>query len=420
MITVIGLGFVGLTTGLGFSNKGYKVFGFDIDKKKINCIKNNRIPFFEPYLEEELKKNINKNFIIIDDLKQGVSNSKVIFYCVGTPCNNDGSTDLSYIFSALKSTLKIIQNEKDYKVLVIKSTIPPSTTKEKIKVFIENSGFKVGEDIGLTNNPEFLREGYAWYDFINPDRIVIGTEDKKSGDILEDIYKPFNAPIFKVSFNTAEFIKYLSNTLLSTLISFSNEMSIIAYTIGDINVQESFKILHLDKRWNGNPAHMTSYVYPGCGFGGYCLPKDTKALLVQSSDKGYSPYILKSVLETNKKIKKYLIDKVIRIINKDEYIGILGLSFKPNSDDVRETPAKDIIKMLLDKGYNNIIAYDPIAVENFRKEYNFPIEYSNTLIDVVKKSAYLIILTAWKEFKNNKDLIYKKNVWDFRYFMEQC
>ena len=415
MIAVIGLGFVGLTTGLGFSNKGYKVYGFDIDRDRLTSIENSKVPFHEPFLKNAIRKNINQRFFIAKDIKEAVDNSRIIFYCVGTPCNKDGSADLKYLLRSICDTLKCVE-KGDFKLLVIKSTIPPSTTEKVLRPYIENLGFKIGHDIGLANNPEFLREGHAWEDFIKPDRIVIGCADKKSGAILERLYRPFNAPVLKFSMNTAEFIKYLSNTLLANLISFSNEMSMIADTIGNIDIKSSFKALHLDKRWYGRPAQMTTYVYPGCGFGGYCLPKDTEALCVLARRKGYQPLILKNILDVNRNIKKYINDKICRAVKKDEYIGILGLSFKPNSDDVRNTPAKDIIKLLLKRGYYKIIAYDPAASENFKEQHDIPIEYADCMKEVLKKSDNILILTAWDEFRKNKALR-RKNVFDLRYML---
>ena len=285
MITVVGLGFVGLTTALGFSQKNFQVYGYDVDRYRIALIKKCQIPFYEPHLGKACESYLGNNFIISDSLQEAVSKSEVIFICVGTPNGEEESTDLTYLYNAIEETLKGFDKD-DYKVLVIKSTIPPSTTQDKIKPFVEKFGFSVGKDIGLANNPEFLREGYAWDDFVYPDRIVIGVEDEKTIGILNHYYKPFAAPIHKVSLNTGEFIKYLSNTLLSSLISYSNEMSMVANNIGGIDIPKAFKILHEDKRWFGKPAKMTSYVYPGCGFGGYCLPKDTMAIRSFSEAKG--------------------------------------------------------------------------------------------------------------------------------------
>lgn len=416
MITVIGLGFVGLTTALGLCSKGYKVYGVDINESKLQMIKNGKVPFLEPHLEEALTKYSNKNFFPTSDLKEAVEDSEYIFYCVGTPCDEEGKADLSYIFNAIKDTLKVVK-KGEYKILIIKSTIPPSSTKNKIKPFIESLNFHVGSDIGLCNNPEFLREGTAWKDFVNPDRIVIGQCDNRSGNLVENLYKAFNVPIVRVSLNTGEFIKYLSNTLLSTMISFSNDMSMIASNIGDIDIAQAFNTLHLDKRWYGSPAGMRSYIYPGCGFGGYCLPKDTQALYSEGIDKGYKSNILQAVLCVNNLIKEFVVNKIIETTNKDDYIGILGLSFKPNSDDVRESPSKDIVRMLNERGYNKIVAYDPVANENFMFSNNIKIEYVDNMADLTNKVDNVVILTAWEEFKNNKDLLTGKNVLDFRYFI---
>ena len=418
MIAVIGLGFVGLTTALGFSEKGYNVYGYEIDLKKKKKLKKGDIPFYEPNLEEKLERQINKNFIIVDHLQQAFENSEIIFLCVGTPSKSDGSADIGYILEAISSITSYIQKQQKFKVLVIKSTVPPSTTSQKIKAYIENLGLKVGVDIGLINNPEFLREGNAWNDFMNPDRIVIGQDDHKSGDLVEKIYQSFHAPIYRVSLNSAEFIKYLSNTLLATLISFANEQSLIAKSIGEIDIKKSFEILQQDKRWFGNPANMVSYVYPGCGFGGYCLPKDTAALISESFNNSYSPDILISTLKVNKTIKEHIVEDVARKVDRNEKIGILGLAFKPNSNDVRETPAKPIIELLLQKGYKDLIAYDPIAIENFKEVYSLPIDYSSNLNSILSEVNHVLILTAWDEFINNEGLIKEKQVFDYRYLFD--
>ncbi|AGK53553.1 putative UDP-glucose 6-dehydrogenase [Bacillus sp. 1NLA3E] len=414
MITVIGLGFVGLTTALGFSEKGYHVYGCDIDQKKKEQLSKGMIPFYEPFLNEKLNKHLNKGFTITDDLQEAVNNSEVIFLCVGTPSKTDGSADLGYILNAIKSVVGYIK-KPEFKVLVLKSTIPPSTTSERIKTYIESLGFKVGVDIGLANNPEFLREGYAWEDFMNPDRVVIGQEEEKSGQVVETIYQAFNAPIYRVTLNTAEFIKYLSNTMLATLISFANEQSLIAKSIGNIDIKKAFQVLHLDRRWIGAPANMTSYVFPGCGFGGYCLPKDTMALVSQSLKNSYTPELLKSALKVNETIKEFVVSDVAKKVDVNENIGILGLAFKPNSNDIRDTPSKAIIQGLLQKGYKNIIAYDPMANEEFKEVYGLPIEYSPTLKALLSRVNHVVILTSWDEFIKNKESIKKKNVFDYRY-----
>lgn len=277
MITIMGLGFVGLTTGLGFAKKGFTTYGFDIIPERLNSLKNHKVPFFEPHLEDILKETLGKTFLLDVPFEEAVAKSDAVFFCVGTPEKDDGSADLQYLLAAIEQVINVKTGR--FQVLVTKSTVPPSTVSNEVIPFVLEKLDAAGDrKAGFASNPEFLREGYCWEDFINPDRIVIGVEDEQSRKILEKLYEPFNAPVHFVNYNTSEFIKYLSNTLLSTMISYSNEMSMIAHAIGDIDIKNAFRILHEDKRWFGSPAQMKSYVYPGCGYGGYCLPKDTSAL----------------------------------------------------------------------------------------------------------------------------------------------
>ncbi len=411
-VTVFGLGFVGLTTALGFADKNNKVYGIEVNPERVKILENGKLPFHEPGLDEALTRNLNKNFFITDNLSKAISESDCIYYCVGTPYGNDGQADLTYLFGAIESTLKEL-NDTKFRVLVTKSTIPPTTTQERIIPFIEKQGFVIGEQIGVANNPEFLREGYCWDDFINSDRIVLGVSDEKSEQILKQLYETFDCPIFTVSLNTGEFIKYLSNTLLATLISFSNEMSMIADNLGDIDVANAFRILHLDKRLKDSG--IASYIYPGCGYGGYCLPKDTNAIYALSKSKGFTPEILENTIKTNDEMHIFITEKITRNIEKEDKIGILGLSFKPGSDDVRDTPAAKVIKELISRGYLNIIAYDPLAIEEFEKYYDFSINYAD-YENVLEESDELVILTAWEEFKEVKNIT-DKSVIDCRYML---
>ncbi len=415
IISVLGLGFVGLTTGLGFAKKGYKTFGFDINEDRLNSLKNHNIPFFEPHLKEVLEETLGQTFFLDVAFEEAIKSSDAVFLCVGTPEKGDGSADLTFLLNGIEQILKV--NTNKFQVLITKSTVPPSTLTTEVIPFVEQ---KLAENpdrqIGFASNPEFLREGYCWEDFIEPDRVVIGVEDDKSKEILDKIYQPFGAPIHYVNYNTAEFIKYLSNTLLSTMISYSNEMSMIAGAIGNIEVKNAFRILHEDKRWFGQPAGMKSYVYPGCGYGGYCLPKDTAALISVAEKNGYSPSMLKANLQVNKEIKPFLVGQIVSEVDTSSTIGILGLSFKPNSDDVRITPTKEIIEQLLDKGYSKLVAYDPISNEEFKAHYpELAITYMDKLDDLVEEADNLVLLTGWDEFKNKKEQIQKKRVFDFRY-----
>lgn len=413
-VTVFGLGFVGLTTALGFAETGCKVFGIDVDEERKSILRGGTVPFHEPYMEEVLKKHLDKSFFVTEDISRAVSESSYIFYCVGTPYGADGSADLTYLFSAIDSTLEAVHDEK-FRVLVTKSTIPPSTTAEKILPYIKGKGGKA-ECLGVADNPEFLREGRCWQDFMEADRIVLGVNDEKSKELLIQLYEPMGIPIKCVSHSTGEFIKYLSNTLLATMISWSNEMAQAADAFGGIDTAEAFRILHMDKRWNG--CNMTSYVYPGCGYGGYCLPKDTSAFYAQAREKGFDAQILKQVIKTNTERPERIAEKIAGCLGASSgTIGILGLSFKPDSDDVRDTPAMKIIQALQKLGCKDIIAYDPIAVEEFRRRYpDAGIRYAGSMQEAYEKSDIVAIVTAWEEFRKAPGLG-DKEIIDCRYML---
>lgn len=419
MVTVFGLGFVGLTTALGFAHFGYDVYGVDVDEVRKERLRKGEIPFMEPHMKEELQEHLNKNFFVTDDIEEAVSKSDYIYYCVGTPYGKQGCADLTYLFSAIDSTVSAIEASETcdkIRVLVTKSTIPPSTTAEKILPYVKAKGI-VSENLGVANNPEFLREGHCWDDFIGADRIVLGCNDEVSAEMLKALYKPMNIPIICVSHSTGEFVKYLSNTLLATMISYSNEMAQIADAIGEIDVADAFHILHMDKRWNN--CNMASYVYPGCGYGGYCLPKDTSAMLAQAKAKGYEPRILQDVIEMNTNRPKAIAEKIVRELKHEAVIGILGLSFKPESDDVRDTPAYKIIKEIQNRGYNNIVAFDPVANEEFAKKYqDVNVIYVDSLREVYDRADVVAIVTAWDEFKEVKNMG-DKLLFDCRYMFSK-
>lgn len=415
MVTVFGLGFVGLTTALGFAEMGHRVYGIEVNPEKMELISAGKLPFLEPGLDDALVRHLGKNFIPTSDLKSAIADSDYVYYCVGTPYGKDGQADLTYLYAAIEQTIQAIEDDK-FRVIVTKSTIPPSTTAQKILPFLKEHNIEVGKSLGVANNPEFLREGYCWDDFINADRIVLGVSDHRSEQMLCDLYKNAEIPIFCVSLNTGEFIKYLSNTLLATLISYANEMSIVADTIGGIDIAQAFRILLMDKRWGG--CNMTTYVYPGCGYGGYCLPKDTNALYAVTKTAGFDAKILKNVISTNDHMPKFIADRIEKAASFDKSykIGLLGLSFKPGSDDVRDTPSAKIIAELNMRGYKSILAYDPVAVEEFAKHYNLSVQYENSYQKLVEECDLLVIATAWEEFKNVRSLT-DKPVVDCRYML---
>lgn len=400
MIGVIGLGFVGLTTALGFSEKGTKTCGFDIDAKKLNMIESGTIPFYEPHLDEVLREQLGKNFTIASSLPDLIRDSYIIFICVGTPKGVNGEADLRQIKEALNEIVNVI-NINDSKIILIKSTVPPLTTDNLLN-YIRNER-KINQiNVSLGMNPEFLREGHAWEDFTNPDKIVVGIDtDDMVKEKVKKIYSNFGVAVTFTNTRTAEFLKYLSNTLLSTLISYSNEMSMIAQKISGISIQDAFDLLHKDHRFYGNPAEIASYVYPGCGYGGYCLPKDTEAIISLSKKMGISAPLLEGNLNINKAIIEFWVDQFENeFTNRDINIGILGLSFKPNSDDIRESPAINFIKELKRKGFNNIKGYDPVAMTNFINSYpESHIKLANSSKNLIEESQVIFILTAWEEFR---------------------
>ncbi|MGX2983626.1 UDP-glucose dehydrogenase family protein [Helicobacter sp. 23-1045] len=408
-IVVFGMGFVGLTTAVGFAikhlgDKNYKVCGYEIDKNKVEMLNKGQIPFFEEGLEYGLNATLSQNLQITNDIDSALDSANVVFFCIGTPMGEDGSANLDFIKSAICECVKRKSKLAKSVIFVIKSTVPPCSVCE---VFIQISG-----GIPIASNPEFLREGFAYSDFLEPDRIVIGTDSASIKEILSEIYAPFNAPLIWTNTNTAEFIKYLSNTCLSTLISYSNEMSIIAETLGDIDTKLAFRTLHLDKRFFGNPANIISYLYPGLGFGGYCLPKDTLALAKKANDKGAKAEILEKVLQINGDIVDFYVEKISSECEKCAKIGILGLSFKPNSDDCRDSKSAILAQKLLNCGFKNIYAFDPMANEIFQKTYNLPLLYCDSLEEVAEMCEVLIIATAWKDFCN---LNVDKKIYNLRF-----
>ena len=396
-IAVFGLGFVGLTTALGLAHMGHHVYGLEADVGRKETLEKGEIPFHEPHLKEQMAEQLSAGrFVIAGSVEKAVEESEILFYCVGTPYGPGGEADLTFLFRALEQTLAVIRDTRP-RVLVMKSTIPPSTTQERIVPYVKDNA-PDGARLCVANNPEFLREGLCWQDFIGADRIVIGCEEELGREKLRTLYEPLGAPVCCVSPSTGEFIKYLSNSLLAALISFSNEMAQIGETVGGIHVSEAFRILHMDKRWT--QGGMASYAYPGCGYGGYCLPKDTNALRALSRRYGVEPTILNAVIETNETRPAAIAARIVVGLQPDQAIGIAGLAFKPGSDDVRESSARHVIERLNVLGYRRLLAYDPLASESFRRAYpELELYYCTDLDELCAKSSCIAITTAWPEFK---------------------
>jgi len=392
-ISIIGIGYVGLVTGACFAKLGNNIICVDIDKKKIDLINRGISPIYEEGLEELLAKYKGK-IKATDDCKYAIQNSEVTFICVGTPSKKHGNINLSFIKDAARNIGKQLRKKDEWHLVVVKSTVLPGTTKNIILPLLENhSGKKAGKDFGLAMNPEFLREGRAVEDFLEPDRIVIGFYDEKSRKVLRKLYKDFPCPIVETSLSAAEMIKYASNAFLATKISFINEIGNICKKIG-IDAYEVADGIGLDKRIG------RAFLDSGIGWGGSCFPKDVRALITWIKKMGEKPRILESIFKVNELQPLKLIEILKKYIPNLEgkTIGILGLAFKPNTDDVRESRSIPIIKRLLEEKAS-VKAYDPKAMENFKKL--FPnIKYCSSAEDVLHESDAVLILTKWDEFRN--------------------
>lgn len=391
-VSIIGCGYVGLVTGIGFAELGNSVIFVDIDDFKVNMINALKTPIYEPGLEELMKRNEGR-FYATKDYREAIQNSEITFICVGTPSKDDGSIDLSYVKASAEQIGKSLAKKDEYHAVVVKSTVLPGTTEEIVKPIIEKeSGKKAFEDFGLAMNPEFLREGNAIEDFFKPDRIVIGVKDERTRLLLGELYRAFNCPKIVTDIKTAEMIKYASNAFLATKISFANEIGNVCKKLG-IDVYEVFKGVGLDHRIN--PAFFRA----GIGFGGSCLPKDVRALIRKAEELGEQPRILKAVIEVNERQPFRLIDLLKKHVKslRGKKIGVLGLAFKPDTDDVRESRAIPIIEKLIEEGAR-VLAYDPKATENFRRL--FPdIEYASSAEELIAESEAVLIVTEWKDFE---------------------
>lgn len=390
-ISIIGSGYVGLVTGIGFAELGNDVIFIDVDENKVKLINEGKPHFYEKDLEKLMLRNRHQ-YRATTNYKD-VLNTDITFICVGTPSKENGSIDLRFVESASREIGKVLNNKDDFHVIVVKSTVLPGTTENIVKPIIEMESDKMAfRDFGLAVNPEFLREGNAVEDFFHPDRIVIGVRDKKTRSILEELYKPFNCPKLITDIKTAEMIKYASNAFLATKISFANEIGNICKKLG-IDVYEVFRGVGLDHRIN------PSFFRAGIGFGGSCFPKDLKALIKKAEELGEEPKILKAVMEVNEQQPLKMIELLKKHVpNLDgKTISVLGLAFKPETDDVRESRAIPIIEALL-KENAKVIAYDPKAMHNFAKL--FPqIKYAKSGEEVLSKSDAILIVTEWKEFE---------------------
>ena len=409
-ITVVGTGYVGLVSGVCLSEKGHNIVCVDNDNDKVKSINNKVSPIYEDGLDELLRKNIGKNLRASTDLYSSITNSEVSLIAVGTPFEKD-LIDLSYIRQVSKEIGLALKNKSGYHVVIVKSTVVPGTTDDVVIPLLEKySEKKAGVDFGVGMNPEFLREGVAVDDFMNPDRIILGGIDKAAHDVMKSLYQVFKGvDVITTSNKTAEMIKYTSNSLLATLISFSNEIGNLCSILGGIDSVDVMNGVHLDKRVSpilGDGQRIkpgiVSYIEPGCGFGGSCFPKDVKALISHGESKNQSMSLLKSVIEINKKQPKQMIDRLLNHYPniKGMTISVLGLAFKPGTNDMRESPAIYIVNEIIRLG-GVVHAFDPVAELEAKKIFiSENILYFDSVKSAIKDSSVIMLITSWAEFKN--------------------
>jgi UDPglucose 6-dehydrogenase len=391
-IAVIGTGYVGLPAGAGLAKRGHEVTCVDIDEEKVERINSGECPIFEEGLPELLEDVVSSGKLeATTDTVSAVKDADIVFLAVGTPMDDEGNINLEYIRQASRDVSEGMKQREGYQTIVVKSTVVPGTTEDLIDILGE-SGKKAGKDFGVCMNPEFLREGTALNDFLNPDRIVIGELDEKSGEELEKIYSEFEAPIMRTGLKEAELIKYASNSLLATKISFINEIGNLCKELG-IDVYEVADGVGMDHRINRD------FLNSGDGFGGSCFPKDVRALIKFMQDREVEPKILESTIQVNSDQKTRLVELLEKRIGSTEgkTIAVLGLSFKPGTDDVRKSPAIPIIQELKEKGAE-IKAYDPEAMENMKQKHHPKIQYCDTRQEAMKDSDAALIVTDWEEF----------------------
>lgn len=391
-IAVAGTGYVGLVAGVCFAEKGQDVICVDVDENKISKMKNGVCPIYEQDLEELMRKNYKERRIdYTTDYKNAYKNADFIFIGVGTPEREDGSANLDYVYTVAK---QIAENlEKDC-IIVVKSTVPIGTNDEIEKYIRENLVHNV--KINVASNPEFLAQGTAVRDTLNASRIVIGTEEKEVEEKMLDLYKNFDLPILSTNRRSAEMVKYASNDFLALKISYMNDIANLCEAVG-ANIEDVAKGMSYDSRIGDK------FLKAGCGYGGSCFPKDTKALHYLAEQGGYELKTIKAAIEVNKAQKLVLLKKARNKFKafKGLNVAVLGLTFKPGTDDLREAPSIDNIKILLDEGAN-IKAYDPVGVENYKRIYPNEIEYTNTPQEALKNADVCFIFTEWNEIKSVK------------------
>ncbi len=394
-IAIVGTGYVGLVSGTCFAEMGAHVTCVDVDTQKIEKLKNGIMPIYEPGLEELVRRNVEFDRLnFTTDLTEVLDDVEVVFSAVGTPPDEDGSADLKYVLAVAR---QFGQHINKYTILVTKSTVPVGTAK-KVKAAIQEELDKRGVQVpfDVASNPEFLKEGAAIKDFMSPDRVVVGTESEKAREVMTRLYKPFLINNFRVIFMdipSAEMTKYAANAMLATRISFMNDIANLCERVG-ANVDSVRKGIGTDTRIG------TKFLYAGCGYGGSCFPKDVKALLHTGLDNGYHMEVIEAVERVNEKQKSIVYDKIIRAAGsvKGKTVAVIGLSFKPETDDMREAPALVVIDKLLKDGAS-VRVFDPIAMDECRRRIGDSVTYCKNIYDAADGADVFALMTEWRQFR---------------------
>ncbi len=413
-VSIIGTGYVGLVSGACLAAKGHDVVCIDIDPVKVDQINRSESPFFEPGLDELLRANIGERLRATCDARSGVLDSDITLIAVGTPFNGT-RIDLTYVEKSAREIGTILAEKAQYHCVVVKSTVVPGTTDHVVLPILEvSSGKHAGRDFGVGMNPEFLTEGEAVGDFMEPDRIVCGGIDERTQDMLGELYATFSGvPNVRTNNSTAEMIKYASNAMLATLISFSNELANLGASLGGVDTVDVMRGLHLSRYLSSVlddgrrvDAPVNSFLMAGCGFGGSCLPKDVNALIAAGHDAGAPMNLLQAVIDINDRQP----DKIFDLLGKNfdslhgKRVAVLGLAFRPDTDDMRESPAIPIVRRLLEEGAV-VSAYDPVAGQAARKVFSDQVILCESLDHAVSDVDAIVLVTRWKAFERLPTLL---------------